>query len=211
MRVELGANVRSSDGREIGHVHKAIVDTRRRSVSGLVLRQGGLLHKDIQVALTEVRTDPAEGLILTNSSDIIRDMPAYKPPGAGGAAAVERADVAVMLAQYEMEHAVIGSGSPVKGRDGRIWGIDHGLCFNVVPKLRTVIWDFVGQELPPELHGALCETYTDPVRSQTLRAELTDLLHPDEVEAFFVRLERVCERAEFPVLDPYRNVPRGFF
>jgi uncharacterized protein YrrD len=131
MRVELGANVRSSDGREIGHVHKAIVDTRRRSVSGLVLRQGGLLHKDIQVALTEVRTDPAEGLILTYSSDIIRDMPAYKPPGAGGAAAVERADVAVMLAQYEMEHAVIGSGSPVKGRDGRKVGAVHRLAFEL--------------------------------------------------------------------------------
>jgi hypothetical protein len=103
------------------------------------------------------------------------------------------------------------AGHCFKGRDGRIWGIDHGLCFNVVPKLRTVIWDFVGQELPNELHGAFCETYTDPVRSQALRTELTELLHPDEVEAFFVRLERVCERAEFPVLDPYRNVPRGFF
>jgi hypothetical protein len=103
------------------------------------------------------------------------------------------------------------AGHCFKGRDGRIWGIDHGLCFNVVPKLRTVIWDFCGQLLPGELHHQLCEAFTDPARSRVLRAELGDLLHDDEVEAFFTRLERVCEMGEFPVLDPYRNVPRGFW
>ncbi|MGH8921019.1 MAG: SCO1664 family protein, partial [Actinomycetes bacterium] len=29
--------------------------------------------------------------------------------------------------------------------EGRLWGIDHGLCFNDSPKLRTVIWDFAGE------------------------------------------------------------------
>ena len=31
--------------------------------------------------------------------------------------------------------------------DGRVWGIDHGLCFHAEPKLRTVIWDFAGEPL----------------------------------------------------------------
>jgi hypothetical protein len=103
------------------------------------------------------------------------------------------------------------AGHCFKGRDGRIWGIDHGLCFNVVPKLRTVIWDFCGQVLPSVLHGQLCEAFTDPARSRILRAELGELLHQNEVDAFFTRLERICEMGEFPVLDPYRNVPRGFW
>jgi uncharacterized repeat protein (TIGR03843 family) len=103
------------------------------------------------------------------------------------------------------------AGHCFKGRDGRIWGIDHGLCFNVVPKLRTVIWDFCGQILPHGLHEQLCEAFTDPARSRLLRAELGELLHEKEVEAFFTRLARVCEMGEFPVLDPYRNVPRGFW
>ncbi len=30
---------------------------------------------------------------------------------------------------------------------GHIWGIDHGLCFHESFKLRTVIWDFAGDEL----------------------------------------------------------------
>ena len=34
---------------------------------------------------------------------------------------------------------------------GQVWGIDHGLTFHHVPKLRTVIWDFCGDPFPPEL------------------------------------------------------------
>jgi uncharacterized repeat protein (TIGR03843 family) len=31
---------------------------------------------------------------------------------------------------------------------GHVWGIDHGVCFHMHPKLRTVIWDFGGEALP---------------------------------------------------------------
>lgn len=30
---------------------------------------------------------------------------------------------------------------------GHLWGIDHGLCFHESSKLRTVIWDFAGDDL----------------------------------------------------------------
>lgn len=103
------------------------------------------------------------------------------------------------------------AGHCFKGRDGRVWGIDHGLTFNVVPKLRTVIWDFCGQPLPETLAETLMDVCTGPERSAALRAELETQLHPHEVAAFFTRMERVAERGEFPTLDPYRNVPRGFF
>ena len=39
--------------------------------------------------------------------------------------------------------------------DGHVWGIDHGLCFNIEPKLRTVIWDFGGEPVPAELRDGL--------------------------------------------------------
>src|SRR6266540_3832379 len=32
--------------------------------------------------------------------------------------------------------------------DGRVWAIDHGVCFHEEPKLRTVLWDFAGKALP---------------------------------------------------------------
>ena len=43
------------------------------------------------------------------------------------------------------------SGHVLRGVDGRIWGIDHGLCFHPSPKLRTVIWDFAGDPVPGNL------------------------------------------------------------
>ena len=38
---------------------------------------------------------------------------------------------------------------------GHLWGIDHGLCFHIQPKLRTVIWDFGGEPIPDDLRTDL--------------------------------------------------------
>ena len=43
------------------------------------------------------------------------------------------------------------SGHVLLGPGDRIWGVDQGLCFAADFKLRTVIWDFGGEELPPSL------------------------------------------------------------
>lgn len=34
---------------------------------------------------------------------------------------------------------------------GRIWCVDHGICFHREPKLRTVIWEFAGKPIPGDL------------------------------------------------------------
>ncbi len=46
--------------------------------------------------------------------------------------------------------------------EDRIWGIDHGLCFNTAPKLRTVIWDFAGQAIPEPLLADLRRLALEP-------------------------------------------------
>jgi uncharacterized repeat protein (TIGR03843 family) len=35
-------------------------------------------------------------------------------------------------------------------RSGHIYGVDHGVTFNVEPKLRTLLWQWAGDELPDE-------------------------------------------------------------
>jgi uncharacterized repeat protein (TIGR03843 family) len=42
-------------------------------------------------------------------------------------------------------------GHTLLALDGRLWCIDQGLTFHEEPKLRTVIWDYQGQPLPPDL------------------------------------------------------------
>lgn len=96
-------------------------------------------------------------------------------------------------------------------RRGRVWGIDHGLCFNVVPKLRTVIWEFCGELIPDALLECLSAIVGEAGARRRLARTLEPHLHPAEIEAFFVRVERVAARGEFPTLDPYRNIPRGFW
>jgi len=99
----------------------------------------------------------------------------------------------------------------IKDRAGQVWGIDHGLTFHEDWKLRTVVFDFCGQPIPPELLRDLRELRADRLRAAALQSELSGLLTPREIAVFFERLDRLLARRTFPELDPYRNVPRGFF
>jgi len=90
------------------------------------------------------------------------------------------------------------AGHLFKGKDGKIYGIDHGLTFNTQPKLRTVIWDYVGQPLPEKLRTDLELRLNDPASVATLRAEFAPLLTRAEIERFFVRATRIVESGTYP-------------
>ena len=77
--------------------------------------------------------------------------------------------------------------------DGRIWGIDHGLCFHVQQKLRTVIWDFAGQRLHPGDQADVARLIEDG-----LPAPLTGLLHPEECRALEKRARRLLDEKRLP-------------
>lgn len=96
------------------------------------------------------------------------------------------------------------------GTDGRLWGIDHGLTFNVAPKLRTIIWDFCGDPIPDDLKADLIRLI-ESQNDMELGPQLRDLLDAREVDVFFGRAERLVRAGAFPALDPARNVPRGFW
>ncbi len=79
--------------------------------------------------------------------------------------------------------------------DDHLWGIDNGLCFNVEPKLRTVIWDFAGETLPESLIPDL-----DRLAGASIDdlGSLPGLLLPDELDAMRTRAGRLVDRNEFP-------------
>lgn len=83
---------------------------------------------------------------------------------------------------------------------GRIHGVDHGVCFSPDPKLRTVLWGWMGSPLEEDelvvlrrLRGEL---------DGSLGAALAQLLAPDEVAATARRIERLLDGGRFPVPDP---------
>jgi hypothetical protein len=90
---------------------------------------------------------------------------------------------------------------------GHVWGIDHGLTFHHVPKLRTVIWDFMDEPIPDHLVQQLFELRTEPRRSLALEQDLAPLIAQKELEALYQRWDRLLANPCFPSLDPYRNIP----
>ncbi len=91
---------------------------------------------------------------------------------------------------------------------GYIWGIDHGITFNVEHKLRTVIWDFAGQPIPqPLIEGVekLCKVLQDP--ASTYHQRMASLLNPREVAAFQQRIDMVLMTGKYPLPGPGPNYP----
>jgi uncharacterized repeat protein (TIGR03843 family) len=92
------------------------------------------------------------------------------------------------------------SGHCLLADDGHIWGIDHGLCFAVPPKLRTVMWDFAGEPISGALLADLAR-----FAAAGPSGSLLELLHVDEVEAILARAAAVVRGGRFPNPDPDRR------
>lgn len=78
--------------------------------------------------------------------------------------------------------------------DGHRYGVDHGLCFHVEHKLRTVLWGWVGEALSSaELDGV-----RRIVRDEELAAQLAGLLTAAEIETLWQRCDRLLAAGRFP-------------
>lgn len=85
---------------------------------------------------------------------------------------------------------------------GAIVGVDHGICFHVEPKLRTVLWAWRGERFSDAevaLLGRIGVALEGP-----LVTELGSLLEPAEVAAIGERTARLAATGRFPQPDPDR-------
>jgi uncharacterized repeat protein (TIGR03843 family) len=99
------------------------------------------------------------------------------------------------------------SGHCLKGSDGRLWSIDHGICFHADPKLRTVLWDFAGQPVPDAILADLVALRERIIARGPLLRALESLLDAAEVQAFRQRLDRLIDRGTYPRPVSRRSVP----
>jgi uncharacterized repeat protein (TIGR03843 family) len=88
------------------------------------------------------------------------------------------------------------SGHCLLDADGHVWGIDNGLCFNDGTKLRTVIWEFGGEDVPDDLLADVERTLGG------LTGALAPYLSPDEIADVCARGERLLRTRTFPLADP---------
>jgi len=91
----------------------------------------------------------------------------------------------------------------------RLWLIDHGICFHAVQKLRTVIWDFAGQEIPHDLMRDLRDFSKlfdqENEGSASIKFQLSKYLNQAEIEALKSRLNDLINYSKFPIPDPNRR------
>ena len=80
----------------------------------------------------------------SSSSTLAALLHAWRGSGPTTSAGSRLFDVVVNNADRKSGHCLLGD-------DGTIWSIDHGVCFHDEPKLRTVIWEFVGEPIPDQL------------------------------------------------------------
>ncbi len=82
--------------------------------------------------------------------------------------------------------------------DEHVWAIDHGIAFHDEYKLRTVIWEYVGQALAEDEQAALRQLQEQLQDDQPLAQALAELLFPREIAALQSRLNALIKRGAFP-------------
>ncbi|MFI2004608.1 SCO1664 family protein [Streptomyces jumonjinensis] len=99
--------------------------------------------------------------------------------------------------------AVINNGDRKGGHllpapDGVLYAIDHGVTFNVDDKLRTLLWGWAGEPLPPEALAALGALSSALADGGPLVTRLAQLLTPAEVAAVRARVAALVASGKHP-------------
>lgn len=105
-------------------------------------------------------------------------------------------DIMLNSADRKVGHCIVDP-------DGHVWGIDNGLTFHEDPKLRTVLWAWMGLEIPDEIIDdvrALREALDDA--TSPLCRDLAQLLSPAETRALRARVGDLLTYPYFPEPDP---------
>jgi uncharacterized repeat protein (TIGR03843 family) len=79
---------------------------------------------------------------------------------------------------------------------GHVYGVDHGICFSVEPKLRTLLWRWAGKPLPTEAIEVL-ERLADELRGD-LGEELHEHLTRTEVRRTQQRVAELLRTGRHP-------------
>ena len=105
--------------------------------------------------------------------------------------AVAAFDIVVNNADRKGGHCLLGE-------DGRIWLIDHGVCFSAEPKLRTVIWEYMDEPIPPSLLAGIERLGIALDERGPERDELGALLNEEELVALRRRIAEIAGSPVFP-------------
>jgi uncharacterized repeat protein (TIGR03843 family) len=85
--------------------------------------------------------------------------------------------------------------------DTRLWAIDNGLCFHEENKLRTVVWEYAGTPVDPELLARIDRFAQGDV------GDVANWLSPTELALAQLRAQALVEDAHYPEPDETSDWP----
>src|SRR3984893_5138690 len=77
MKIDIGAPVRTRDGRQVGEVHRVVVDLDDQAVTAIVVLKGRLLSRDALVPLDFIDRADAHELVLRLDEDQLDQLPDF--------------------------------------------------------------------------------------------------------------------------------------
>ncbi|WP_067709094.1 SCO1664 family protein [Nocardia yamanashiensis] len=107
-------------------------------------------------------------------------------------------DVLINNADRKGGHALLGA-------DGGVYGVDHGICLNAEPKLRTVLWGWAGAPVPPELLTDI--TVLVKALPGELGGRLGEHITDAEIEALEARGRALLDDPVMPLPGSQRPIP----
>jgi hypothetical protein len=115
-------------------------------------------------------------------------------------AALARSDIEP-LRRMAVFDAVINNADRKGGHllpvpEGHVYGVDHGICFSIEDKLRTLLWGWQGRRLTDEAMDMLSSLKTE--LDGALGAALRELITRDEVWATQRRVDRLLSTKRHP-------------
>jgi uncharacterized protein YrrD len=135
MRLEIGAPVRTRDGKHVGEVHRVLIDLDDESVAGIVVLKGRLLSRDILVPLDFIDRVDGDEVVLTLNEDELDQLPEFAyneilapPPAWTLAGPYPDGSFYVPIQQRKrlgQHHIDITPGTRVVARDGEIGRVEE--------------------------------------------------------------------------------------
>ena len=105
----------------------------------------------------------------------------------------------VMLFDLLINNADRKAGHLLFDPQGALFLIDHGLSFHVEDKLRTVIWDFAGEGIPPELLQDVRQVIPSFSPGEALYRALRPHLLRAEIDALQKRSQALVDNGVYPL------------
>lgn len=99
-------------------------------------------------------------------------------------------DVVLNTSDRKGTHLIRNTGSD------HVWGVDHGVSLSVEPKLRTVLWGFMGEPLTDDELAPVRRLRR--VLEHSASDELAEHLTQDELAALAERVDVLLENPVFP-------------